>query len=225
MLDVLLESRAVTTPRPLYEATISAAAHGALIVMLVAGPSLANHDLEPQNKNEAYTRAEYIVPPDRARPQRDEHVRFVAVGARQSDQHEIGTEPASNQFASAANQSNNSIVAPRSADQADDAYSVLNVDSAAVRDPSSAAPAYPPAMMSLAIEGAATISFVVDTSGGVDLRTVKTLTATNPAFEHAVLEALPRMRFHPARIGRTPVRQTESEEFKFELKRLAIGRP
>jgi TonB family protein len=79
--------------------------------------------------------------------------------------------------------------------------------------------------MSLAIEGAATLRFVVDTSGRVDLSTVKTLTSTNPAFEHAVLEALPRMKFHPAHIGSIPVRQMESEEFTFQLKRVAVSRP
>ena len=106
----------------------------------------------------------------------------------------------------------------------DDAYSVLDVDTAAVRDPSSAAPAYPPAMMNLAIEGAATIKFVVDTAGRVDLGTVQTIAASNPAFAHAVLEALPRMRFHPARVGANAVRQTSLED-RIQLQHLAVARP
>jgi len=45
------------------------------------------------------------------------------------------------------------------------------------------------------------------------------------AFAHAVLDALPKMRFHPARMGSIAVRQLAMEEFKFELKRIAAGRP
>jgi len=107
----------------------------------------------------------------------------------------------------------------------DNAYSVIDVDSAAVRDPTSAAPAYPPAMMSLNIEGTAMMKFVVDTSGRVDLGTVQTINTTNPAFAHAVIDALPKMRFHPARMGATAVRQLALEEFKFQLKRIATSRP
>jgi protein TonB len=75
-------------------------------------------------------------------------------------------------------------------------------------------------MMSLNIEGTAMMKFVVDTSGRVDLGTVQTIAATNPAFAHAVLDALPKMRFHPARMGATAVRQLAMEEFKFQLKRV-----
>jgi TonB family protein len=222
MLDVLLESRAVRTPRPLYEAIISAAVHGALLVALVVGPSLANRAFDPNDAES--TPPVYIAPPDRFQP-KEQHVQFMAVGGGETARRDETTSPASDQLASAATNQDRTDLSVRRADQADDAYSVLEVDSAAVRDPSSAAPAYPPAMMSLAIEGAATIRFVVDTTGRADLATVHTVTATNPAFEHAVLEALPRMRFHPARIGHTLVRQMESEEFKFQLKRYAVARP
>ncbi|HEV8410516.1 MAG TPA: energy transducer TonB [Gemmatimonadaceae bacterium] len=223
MLEVLLESRAVRTPRPLYEAIISAAAHGALVVALVVGPSLASSDLA-EKKSDDVTPPVYIAPPDRFQS-REQHVQFVAMGGAQTELRDAGRAPVPDQQASAATNQEQTDVSLRHAEQADDAFSVLEVDSAAVRDPASAAPAYPPVMMSLAIEGAATIRFVVDTSGRADLSTVHTVAATNPAFEHAVLEALPKMRFHPARIGRTAVRQMESEEFKFELKRFAVARP
>jgi TonB family protein len=222
MLEVLLESRAVRAPRPLYEAIISAAAHGALIVVLIVGPSLANRELVAQS--EEATPPVYIAPPDRVQS-REQHVQFVAVGGAQTDRRDAGKEPAPDKQASAATNQDQTDISLRHADQADNAFSVLDVDSAVVRDPASAAPAYPPVMMSLAIEGAATIRFVVDTTGRADLSTVHTVAATNPAFEHAVLEALPKMRFHPARIGHTLVRQMESEEFKFELKRYAVARP
>ena len=224
MLEVLLESRAVRTPRPLYEAIISAAAHGALIVALIIGPSLANTDFAARKQFEQPTPAVFIPPPDRFQP-RHEDVQFMAVGGAPTDARQTGSTPAPDQQPSAATNQDKTDISPRHAEQVDDAFSVLDVDSAAVRDPSSAAPAYPPAMMSLAIEGAATIRFVIDTSGRVDLASVKTLMATNPAFEHAVLDALPNMRFHPARIGRQLVRQLASEEFKFQLKHYAASRP
>ncbi len=226
MLDVLLESRGVRTPRPMFEATLSALAHGALIAFIVVGPSLAPNSMRPLAKKlDELTPADYIVPPDKSGPPQEEHLQFVAVGGKGLDKDDSGNAPTSDKVSSAATKQDRTVIALPRAQHVDDAFSVLDVDSAAVRDPSSAAPAYPPAMMNLAIEGAATIKFVVDTSGRVDLNTVQTLTATNPAFEHAVLDALPKMKFHPARLGTTPVRQTAQEEFKFQLRHLVVGRP
>ena len=225
MLDVLLESRGVRTPRPMFEATISALAHGALIVLIIVGPSLGNISNDRTKRLDENTSAEFILPPDKSGPPREEHLQFMAVGGKGVEQDQSGEAPTPDKAASAATKQDRTVIAMPRADQVDDAYSILDVDSAAVRDPSSAAPSYPPAMMNLSIEGAATIKFVVDTSGRVDLSTVQTLTATNPAFAHAVLDALPKMRFHPARLGTTPVRQTSQEEFKFQLTRLVIGRP
>jgi protein TonB len=224
MLDVLLESRGVRAPRPLLEAAFSALTHGALILALVVGPSLGNRRVDDPPVQQT-TEALYLLPPDRAGPRQQEHLRFVAAGEKGSatDRSSKGAEPA-NESSAATSDETNAISAQRTMSN-DDAYSVLDVDSAAVRDPSSAAPAYPPAMMSLSIEGTATIKFVIDTAGRVDLGTVQTLTATNAAFANAVLVALPRMRFHPAHIGEKPVRQESQEEFKFQLTRLASGRP
>ena len=224
MLAVLLESRGEQTPRPLLEATLSALTHGALIAAVIAGPSLGNHfvaDAPVQQTTEAL----YVVPPDEAGPRQQQHLRFISVGEKGSatDKSSKGDAPASRSSAARSDEAN--AVAFQRTTSNDDAYSVLDVDSAAVRDPSSAAPTYPPAMMSLAIEGTATIKFVIDTAGRVDLGTVQTLTATNAAFANAVLVALPRMRFHPARIGEKPVRQVSQQEFKFQLTRLAAEHP
>lgn len=225
MLEVLLESRGVHTPRPLFEATISALTHGALLVVIVAGPSMNSHFEYRLKTSTAITPPEYLVPPDRASPPQQEHVRFIAVGGQAADRSDA-SEPRKNESeSSAANPDDETMLGVERAQLVDNAYSVIDVDSAAVRDPTSAAPAYPPAMMSLNIEGTAMMKFVVDTSGRVDLGTVQTIAATNPAFAHAVLDALPKMRFHPARMGSTAVRQLAMEEFKFQLKRIAAGRP
>jgi TonB family protein len=223
MLDVLLESRGVRSPRPLLEATLSALTHGALVVALVASPSLGKRviDEPPQETIEAM----YVVPPDQAGPRQEQHLQFVADGEKGSapDKQSKGGEPV-NESSAPRSDETNAVAAQRSTSN-DDAYSVLDVDSAAVRDPSSAAPAYPPAMMHLAIEGTATIKFVIDTAGRVDLGTVQTMTATNAAFANAVLVALPRMRFHPARIGEKPVRQVSQQEFKFQITHLTSEHP
>ena len=224
MLDVLLESRGVRRPRPVVEAMISAAAHAALIAFVVVVPVLDNPFEQHKTKDEL-TPPVYLVPPDKSGPPQEEHLQFMAVGGKGTERDQTGEAVKPEHESSAATRDERTVVALPRAQLVDDAYSVLDVDSAAVRDPSSAAPAYPPAMLNLHIEGAATVRFVVDTTGLVDLTTVRTLNTTNPAFEHAVIEALPRMKFRAARLGSVPVRQTESQEFKFQLKNLASVRP
>jgi TonB family protein len=225
MLEVLLESRGARTPRQLYGATISAVAHGAVVVLIVVGPSMRNLPLILQHEEAATTAPKFVAPPDRSAPPQQEHTQFMSVGGKGTEQVDEPEPTRAAQQASVSTDAQENKMGVTSARLAEDAYSVVEVDSAAVRDPSSAAPSYPPAMMSLNIEGAATIKFVVDTTGRIDLGTVQTIAATNPAFAHAVLDALPKMRFHPARVGALAVRQMAMEEFKFQLKRIALIRP
>jgi protein TonB len=98
-------------------------------------------------------------------------------------------------------------------------YQLLEVDSAATRDPTSAAPTYPPDLESSGIEGHVIIRFVVDSTGRVDLRTLLTVEATHAAFDRAVREALPKMKFRPAMVGDRAVRQLAEQLFKFEIPR------
>jgi TonB family protein len=96
----------------------------------------------------------------------------------------------------------------------------IDVDSAAERYPESAAPAYPPDMMLLGIEGYVAVRFVVDTNGLIDLSTVRITEQSRPEFAAAVREALPAMRFRPARRGADlrPVRQLAEQLFRFQIK-------
>jgi TonB family protein len=98
-------------------------------------------------------------------------------------------------------------------------FEVIEVDSAAERDPESAAPAYPPELMASGVEGWAAVRFVVDTNGRVDIRTIQSVGFTAPEFHRAVRDALPKMKFRPARIGGKPVRQLAEQLFKFEIQR------
>lgn len=103
-----------------------------------------------------------------------------------------------------------------------DAFMEIEVDSAAVRHPESAAPAYPPEMMRLGIAGYAAVRFVVDSTGNVDMPTIQLIEASRLEFWFAVRDALPRMRFTPARRGSIPVRQLAEQMFRFEI---AVPKP
>ncbi len=59
------------------------------------------------------------------------------------------------------------------------AFALLDVDSAAVRDPRSAAPAYPADMEARGVEGLVKVRFVVDSTGMIDVNTIKVLETTN----------------------------------------------
>jgi TonB family protein len=91
------------------------------------------------------------------------------------------------------------------------------VDHPVERDPSSAAPQYPPFLEQQRIEGAVVVQYVVDTTGSADSATLVVNETTNPAFAESVRAALPRMRFQPAEFKGRRVRQLVRQEFKFVI--------
>lgn len=99
------------------------------------------------------------------------------------------------------------------------AFTDVDVDSAAERHPDSAAPVYPPDLMRLGVEGHASVRFVVDTTGRVDLESVQIIEASRPEFARAVIDAIPGMKFTPARIGTIKVRQLAEQLFRFVIQR------
>jgi TonB family protein len=99
----------------------------------------------------------------------------------------------------------------------DTAFTILQVDSAAERDPTSAAPAYPATMLAKGAQGSVSTQYVVDTTGFADSASLRILAATHPDFADAVRAALPRMHFTPARIGERKVRQLVEQEFTFRI--------
>ena len=96
-------------------------------------------------------------------------------------------------------------------------YAQEEVERAAERDASSAAPAYPKSLQDKGIEGSVGVEFVVDTTGRADPASLKVLEATHPAFIESVKEALPHMVFRPAEMGNVKVRQLVGQRFKFVL--------
>jgi protein TonB len=79
--------------------------------------------------------------------------------------------------------------------------------------------AYPESQRASGVEGQVLAQFVVNENGRVDTGTFKVLESSGPEFSAAVKNALPRMRFRPAQIGRTNVAQVVQQAFVFKLSR------
>lgn len=103
------------------------------------------------------------------------------------------------------------------AQETEKAFSDIEVDSAASRDPESEGPVYPAILMAKGIEGSVLATFIVDITGRPDLDTYIPLEATDSLFAKAVRDALPRMKFRPAKINDKPVRQLVEQRFMFKI--------
>jgi TonB family protein len=99
----------------------------------------------------------------------------------------------------------------------DNALTVLEVDSAVVREPESAAPDYPAHLLARGIEGFASVRYVVDSTGLVDTLTYRVIQATAPDFAVEVRRVLPAMHFRPALQGGRRVRQLVEQTFRFRI--------
>jgi TonB family protein len=100
---------------------------------------------------------------------------------------------------------------------ADSVFTVLEVERMVERYESSAAPVYPPRLSALGKEGSVQATFVVDTTGRVDLTSVQVLASNDPEFTESVRTALGEMRFHPATRGGRAVRQLVEQRFNFRI--------
>ncbi|HVT37697.1 MAG TPA: energy transducer TonB [Gemmatimonadaceae bacterium] len=225
MLEVLLESRGVKQPRPVLGAVVSAMVHATIVAIVVVGGHRLVRDMEDVDQKLAF-----LVPVDRGTPTPEQHLTYVAVGGGISDngvaqaakqQVDPNGSYALPQIAGSRSEAEQPVRPMPEAQVADNAYSVVEVDSAATRDPTSAAPAYPQVMMAKGIEGYAAMRFVVDSTGLIDLGTVELLQGTHAEFVQAVREAMPHMRFRPAKMGTLAVRQLAEQLFKFEIRHVA----
>jgi protein TonB len=100
-----------------------------------------------------------------------------------------------------------------------DFYFDFQLEKPVQQAPNSATPVYPDILRRAGVEGEALVSFVVDTSGRVDLASFKLVRATHDLFAAAVRSALPRMRFIPAELGERKVRQLVQQPFTFTIAR------
>jgi TonB family protein len=99
----------------------------------------------------------------------------------------------------------------------DSVFTILEVDTAVVRSQTSAAPAYPMELLTKKIEGTVLARYIVDTTGFADTASFEVIRSTHPGFIAAVKEALPYMRFSPAKIGSLRVRQLVEQPFTFRI--------
>jgi hypothetical protein len=107
----------------------------------------------------------------------------------------------------------------------DSVFSVLDVDTAVVRATNSAAPAYPLKLLEARVMGNVMAQYTVDTTGFADTASFTVIRATHPEFIAAVREALPYMRFSPAKIGPMKVKQLVEQNFAFKITDTATVAP
>jgi protein TonB len=98
-------------------------------------------------------------------------------------------------------------------------YFAFQLENPAMLAPNSATPIYPERLRQAGVEGEALVSFVVDTTGRVDLGTFKVVRATHDQFLDAVRKALPKMRFIPAELGNRKVRQLVQQPYSFAIRK------
>ncbi len=99
----------------------------------------------------------------------------------------------------------------------DNVYTSFEVDNAVQFSAGSAVPKYPPELLARRVSGVVTVRFVVDTSGVVDASSVRIVDATDSQFVASVREALPQMKFQPARLNGKRVRQLVEQPFRFNI--------
>ncbi len=225
MFYLLKHSRSNTlsmTPGVIVSGVLHLSLLGALVYDRVQNAS--SYDQSWEEVIEGLT---YIAPPDVSSSASKVQVRYEAGGGAEGDRPanaEEGTLKAQGEGAGDAAMASVSggeeaddQLAAESDDVFENAFSVVEVESAAERDPGSAAPIYPRHLMSNGIEGYAAMRFVVDTLGRVEAGSVRVLDATHPEFAAAVRAAMPGMKFTPARMGNRPVRQLAEQLFRFQI--------
>jgi TonB family protein len=222
MFELLRTSRSVSSFAMAPGAIVSLCVHGALVVALVA--ERRSHAGLENRWDRVIERLTYIAPPDVVSGERHAQIRFdvggttgVGVG---SSNGAVGSASVRGHGATAGASHRLPLEVSTDApapNPSSEAYTVVEVEEIAERDPTSAAPAYPPHLLEQGVEGYATLRFVVDSSGRVDLLSIRVLDSTHAAFVSAVRDAIPGMRYRPARRGDRPVRQLAEQQFMFKI--------
>jgi outer membrane biosynthesis protein TonB len=214
---------------------VSAAAHA----LLIAGWVFATMPSADVPADSMMSRVVYVPPPDRAPGPRvvREVVHYVETAL---DGPGIGDQGAARTLgdarpAPAAEDAGKAPPLPDSAATSaqptplpgnqDSVFSVLDVDTAVVRSQNSAAPAYPLKLLEAHVMGMVVARYVVDTTGFADTASFEVLRSTHPEFIAAVRDALPYMRFLPAKIGPLKVRQLVEQNFTFRINDTTAARP
>jgi hypothetical protein len=223
MMRLWVQSYAKRTPvAPVL--TLSAGLHGGIIALWILATMPAPNVPSESIANRVY----YIPPPDKipggGGPR--EVVHYVSVGLNGAGDG-AGPRTMGNARPVTANEAvgrgspDTALAVPPTPPPApaseDSVFTVLDVDTAVVRSSNSAAPAYPLKLLQERVTGTVATRYVVDTTGFADTTSFQVLRATRQEFADAVREALPYMRFSPAKIGTLKVRQLVEQQFSFTI--------
>lgn len=209
-------------------ALFSVALHAAIVAVLVVEQVRSSSD-NAEAWDEVIQGLTYIAPPDVYSAAGAVQISYEASGggngeADPQDKTDPtgamarGSGPGENAAASVSGDVSDMFASPTE-DPYENAFSSVEVESKAERDPLSAAPTYPGELMKKGVEGYAAMRFVVDSTGRVDMSTVRILETTHIEFATAVRTAMPGMKFTPARLGNQPVRQLAEQIFAFRIQR------
>jgi TonB family protein len=102
-------------------------------------------------------------------------------------------------------------------DPQDSLCSKRHVEKQARQKGGSTHPVYPAELQRTGISGAATLAFVIDTTGRVDLASIQLVSSTNPRFAVACRRALSGMEFLPAQVDGRKVRELVQLPFEFKM--------
>ena len=222
MMRLWADSYSKSTP-VVTSATLSVVAHAVVIAAWV----VATMPTAGMPSDSFANRVIYVPPPDRVPGQRGsrEAVHYIDLlkeGPGTGDgPRTIGdTRPTAAIDETVGRAAADTVTSPPVAPIAappDSVFSVLEVDTAVVRSANSAAPAYPLKPLEARIMGSVSAQYIVDTTGFADTASFQVMKATNAEFVTAVREALPYMRFTPAKIGSLKVRQLVEQQFSFKI--------
>ena len=227
----LLEHRP-PSPEPVsLGATVSLLTHAALLFSLAVGTGDSMASPDEMHQSIIETAIRYLLPPDNRRASTSE-VRAEWNPQRQGQLQLPPTavttvipEPVNTGAGAVEEETGTTPLPLAEAASAEDAFTWIDVDTAALRDATSAAPAYPPTLQRRGVEGAALVRFVVDTTGRADPETFRLVRASHPLFGAAVRDAVPGMKFLPARMGSRKVRQLVELPFTFRIIRPGEEQP
>lgn len=212
-------------------ATVSIVTHAALVVSLALFTGQAVVKSEQTGESIIEMGIRLLLPPDKgSAPSQEARAQWTSqqLGPMQPSTSvaSSGAPVAKETAAESSKEMEESAPVPLAeAASAQNAFTILDLDSAAVRDPESAAPLYPPLLQARGVEGMAIVRFVVDSTGRADLASFQLIQASHPLFAAAVRDALPRMKFRAAVIGSKKVRQLVEQPFIFRLLRPGASEP
>lgn len=221
MFDLLQHPPRSPEPLPL-GAGVSIVVHVALVLSLTVGAGQALMQPSETTSESIITSAlKYLLPPDRpGGPSAEAQATWssASMKALPPGNPETYSPPATPAGTPTPDLEDSAAPEPLAeAAAAQNAFTLLDVDTGAVRDPTSAVPVYPSLLEKQGIEGAAVVRFVVDTTGRADLETFRVIETNHPLFGAAVRAALPGMKFHPATVGPRKVRQMVEIPFGFQI--------